>query len=112
MDSILDHACRAIDDASACRLIEPGIETGHPWFERHAIRGGKEIFAFTHNRLGQEVNRIAGCQWRDLPALRAYYVARGRGDHRFESEYDGFVCTRRFDSWEAAEAWLRAKETD
>src|SRR5207253_440150 len=90
-------------------------EVGLPWFDRHATKGGKEIFAFSRTFEGGPIRpRIRSGTWPNAEAIRTFYdefkdlrpegfpllIPRG---HEL-----GYVGGPEFDTWEAAEAWLMA----
>ncbi|MCA1668310.1 MAG: hypothetical protein LC793_13130 [Thermomicrobia bacterium] len=95
-------------------------ETGFPWFERHAIWRGREIFAWTIAQCGEPCPTfplpfIGSSIWISNDAIRKYYrddAAKGRPVYSHWAENDpGFIAKGpRFETWEDAERWLFGEE--
>ena len=82
---------------------KPREETGYPWYTRHAIFRGREIYQWgTH---------IGGAEWESDAHIRAHYaLSRDSRMHtaRYHPGFRGFVTDigQGFPSWGAAEEWL------
>jgi hypothetical protein len=95
--------------------IEVVREIGFPWFDQHATKGGREIFAFSHSTAGRPIDPIIrGCLWDSHGAMVAFYRANPPPDYSLiaERECPGYLDDCDFDTWEEAEAWLFAKNKD
>jgi hypothetical protein len=95
--------------------IEVVREIGFPWFDRHATRGGKEIYMYTHYPGGSPCPlHLGGCHWASPAAMFAFYEDNPPPylHSTFEENYEGYLGCHRFDTWEEAEAWLFAKNKD
>ena len=79
-------------------------EIGPHWFDRHAMKGAAEIFEVSHWWDGKPRPRfIRGSRWDTRERMLEYYDPNGRRYYEY-----GVVEVVHFDSWEAAENWLRA----
>lgn len=95
-------------------------EVGYDWFEKHAIKGNKEIFQWSRSMLGSPppcgpIPHINGALWESNEAIHASYedVAQNdSGKHGFIRYACDYENCESFASWDEAVLWLMRSEDE